>query len=239
MWNITPNGRRAWEDQDASIPSDYRKFLWMIDVQGDIRAIQELLRSHPEQLVRDWLRELEQLGFLVMSLRTPEADRTIPLKVSELAKAAGEKAAAMMASGGAYLSLDREARKKPTKPREKTVILIVEDDPDQLALADLRVTMAGYQVRSAETIQQLVRSLLEHGAPDLLLLDVMLPDGDGFDVLAKLRRHRDFASLPIVMLTAKQDAADIARGLAYGADGYVTKPYSKNVLAGVISGVLE
>jgi DNA-binding response OmpR family regulator len=94
-------------------------------------------------------------------------------------------------------------------------------------------------VRAAESVQQLVRSLMEHGTPDLLLLDVMLPDGSGFDVLAKLRRHSDYASLPVVLLTAKSDPADIAKGLALGADGYVTKPYSKSILAGVISGILE
>lgn len=213
--------------------------LWLIDIEGETRAIEELLRLHPEQMVRDWIRELEQLGFVAAAPAAPGADHTIALKVSVLAQAAGSKAAAALASGGAYLSPGRMARRRPGKPREQTVVLIVEDDADQMALADLRVTMAGYQVRTAATVQQLVRSLMDHGAPDLLLLDVMLPDGDGFDVLAKLRRHPDFALLPIVMLTAKQDASDVAKGLAFGADGYVTKPYSKNILAGVISGVLD
>lgn len=241
MWRITPPGRQAWEGQDASIPKDYRRLLWMVDVQGDTKAIHELLQEHSEQLVRDWLRELAQLGFLERTTRASAADRTIALNVSELAKAAGRKAAATLTSAGAYLSPGRAARRKPGKPREQTLVLIAEDDPDQLALADLRVTMAGYQVRTAETVQQLVHALMGQGqaVPDLLLLDVMLPDGNGFDVLAKLRRHPDFSSLPIVLLTAEQTPEAVARGLALGADGYVTKPYSKDVLAGVISGVLE
>lgn len=239
VWTITPAGREAWERQDASIPGDYRALLWMIDVEGEEKAVAESLRRHPERLVRDWLRELEQLGFIAAAPDDAGADHTIALKVSAIAQAAGARAAALLASGGAYLSPGRSARRRPGKPRADTVILIVEDDPDQMALADLRVTMAGYQVRTAGTVQQLVHSLADQGAPDLLLLDVMLPDGDGFDVLAKLRRHPDFATLPIVLLTAKQESADVAKGLAYGADGYVTKPYSKSILAGVISGALE
>lgn len=238
MWSITAAGRGAWEQQDASIPSDYRRLLWLIDVQGDTRGIQELLRHHPEQLIRDWLRELEELGFIESKQRSAGIDRTIPLQLSELALAAGARAAGALSAAGAYLA-EKPRRPAGTKPRSETVTLIVEDDPDQLALADLRVSMAGYQVRAAGSVQALMRSLLQDGSPDVLLLDVMLPDGDGFDVLAKLRRHADFERLPIVMLTAKQDPHDIARGLALGADGYVTKPYSKNILVGVLAGVLE
>ena len=119
------------------------------------------------------------------------------------------------------------------------MILIVEDDADQLALADLRVSMAGYRVRVASSVNAFLQTMLDDGAPDLLLLDVMLPDGDGFEILAKMRRHQALASLPIVMLTAKSDPADIGKGLALGADGYVTKPYTKKILADVIRRVLK
>jgi DNA-binding response OmpR family regulator len=112
------------------------------------------------------------------------------------------------------------------------------DDPDQLALADLRVSAADYGVRTASSGAELTRRLLEEGPPDLLLLDVMLPDGNGFDILAKLRRHPKFAELPIVLLTVVSDVEHVATGLGLGADGYVTKPYSKNILVGVIKGVL-
>jgi len=81
--------------------------------------------------------------------------------------------------------------------------------------------------------------MLDEGAPDLLLLDVMLPDGDGFEVLSRMRRHQALGSLPIVMLTAKNEPGDIGRGLVLGADGYITKPYTKNILADVIRRVLK
>ena len=115
------------------------------------------------------------------------------------------------------------------------MILLVEDDPDQMALGRLRLTMAGYKVRSVDRAEKaLSRFLREEARPDLLLLDVMLPDGNGFDILAQLRGRPNFATLPIVLLTVKAELANIRNGLALGADGYITKPYSKNQLAEVI-----
>ena len=119
------------------------------------------------------------------------------------------------------------------------MVLLVEDDPDQLALGELRLTMAGYQVRSVDRAKALSRFLREEPRPDLLLLDVMLPDGNGFDILAQLRARPEFAMLPIVLLTVKAELVHIRNGLALGADGYITKPYSKNQLAEVIGRVLK
>jgi len=119
------------------------------------------------------------------------------------------------------------------------VILLVEDDPDQKALGELRITMAGYQVRSVDHAKALSRYLREELRPDLMLLDVMLPDGNGFDILAQLRSRPEFATLPIVLLTAKTELSDIRNGLALGADGYITKPYSKTQLGEVIAHVLK
>jgi DNA-binding response OmpR family regulator len=67
----------------------------------------------------------------------------------------------------------------------------------------------------------------------------MLPDGNGFDILAKLRGRPEFAMLPIVLLTVKAELVHIRKGLALGADGYITKPYTKNILADVIRRVLK
>lgn len=238
MYVVTASGRNAWESQDAAVPELYRRLLWLIDVQGDIRAIKSLLSEHSEPLVRDWLRELEELRFLESRPRSHDADTTFPLAINEPARKAGADAASVLSESGAYLSPALLGSARNAKRPDETTILIVEDDPDQLALADLRVSSAEYRVRTAISVEHLMRSLMQDGAPDLLLLDVMLPDGNGFDVLSKLRRHPTFASLPIVMLTVVSDSLHVAKGLALGAHGYVTKPYSKNILIGVIKGVL-
>ena len=237
MWWVTSVGREAWEAQDTAIPERYRRLLCSIDLRGDARAIQELVGQYPAQLVDDWLHELEELGFIESRASGAAADGTVPPTMDKPMLKAGADAAAVLAQTGAYLA-ERSAEARSPKPPGETTILIVEDDPDQLALADLRVSAAGYKVRAVASVSELTRYLVEGEVPDVLLLDVMLPDGNGFDVLSGLRRHAIFASLPIIMLTVVSDPAHVGQGLALGANGYVTKPYSKNILIGVIKGAL-
>lgn len=247
IYRLTAAGREAWEGQDAAVPADYRRILWMMDVQGEGSIGDTLTKLYPEDMLEEWLAEMEEIGLIESfnrgeaspdTFRPASADSTLALDQAQLREAA--KIGATLARAGAYLAHDRLRRRPaPSKALADTVVLIVEDDPDQLALADLRVSMAGYKVRVAASVNGFLQALVDEGAPDLLLLDVMLPDGDGFDVLAKMRRHQALGSLPIVMLTAKNDAADIGRGLVLGADGYITKPYTKNILAEVIERVLK
>ena len=228
------------------MPAEYRRLLWMMDLHGS--AAESLARAHPAEMLEEWLSELEELGMIEVvpegeahqdDFASRGSDKTLGFDRAKLQEAAKEAGAALVRSG-AYLAADR-LRRRPasSKAPGETVVLIVEYDPDQLALADLRVSMAGYRVRVANSVNGFLQALVDEGAPDLLLLDVMLPDGDGFDVLSKMRRHPTLGSLPIVMLTARNEAADIGRGLVLGADGYVTKPYTKNLLVDVIRRALK
>jgi CheY-like chemotaxis protein len=244
-YRLTAAGRAAWEGQDSAVPADYRRILWMMDVQGQGGVAEALSKLYPAEMLEEWLSELEEIGLIECPPEgeagfAPRAADSTQALDQEHVKEAAKIAGAALARSGAYLALDR-LRRRPllAKERADTVVLIVEDDPDQLALADLRVSMAGYKVRIAGSVNGFLQALVDDGAPDLLLLDVMLPDGDGFDVLAKMRRHQALGSLPIVLLTARNDPADIGRGLALGADGYITKPYTKNVLADVVERVLK
>ena len=107
------------------------------------------------------------------------------------------------------------------------------------AAADRRVSMAGYAVRLARNCAEVVTEIRTREAPDIVLLDIMLPDGNGWDVLASLRRHPRLALLPVVMLSALNEPNEVRWGLALGADGYITKPYSKKILADTIGAVLK
>jgi CheY-like chemotaxis protein len=243
-YRLTQAGEEAWEGEDVAIPSDYRRLLWLIAFHGHAGVIQGLLPHYARDVLDDWLSELAELGLIELVPEselgeiTPHPDNTVAVGKIELRQA--ESVGEALARTGAYLATDRvRKRQGPQKPPADTAILIVEDDPDQLALADLRVSMAGYKVRVASSVHAFLQAMLDDGPPDLLLLDVDLPDGDGFEVLAKMRRHQSLNSLPIVLLTAKNEAADIGKGLVLGADGYVTKPYTKNILADVIRRVLK
>jgi CheY-like chemotaxis protein len=243
-YRLTDAGRAAWEEQDTAVPAEYRRLLWMMDVQGEGGLADKLAALYPPGMLEEWLGELEEIGLIerIAESETGAAPSAAAgtVGVDSATMAAAKIAGASLARTGAYLALERlRYRARVEKSPADTVILIVEDDPDQLALADLRVSMAGYKVRVAGSVNAFLQALVDEGAPDLLLLDVMLPDGDGFDVLVKMRRHQALGALPIVLLTAKTDPGDIGRGLVLGADGYITKPYTKNVLVDVIERVLK
>jgi CheY-like chemotaxis protein len=235
----------------GNLPQDYRRLLTMIEVGGHEEVIRGRMRRFPDALIGEWLKELEELQ-MVESREAGDLDAItftgapLPLQPpltdedrTRLVKATVAGNATLLRSGS-FLSDERVANLPSiAKAPGDTVILLVEDDPDQLALGQLRLTMAGYQVHSVEVAKELSRYLREKPRPDLLLLDVMLPDGNGFDILAQLRGRPEFSTLPIVLLTAKAELVDIRNGLALGADGYITKPYSKNLLAEVIGRVLK
>jgi CheY-like chemotaxis protein len=235
----------------GNLPQDYRRLLGMVEVGGHEDVIRGRMRRFPDQLIGEWLKELEQLK-MVESREAGELDAItftgarLPLQPpltdddrKRLVKATVAGNATLLRSGS-FLADDRVANLPPLgKPPADTVVLLVEDDPDQLALAELRVTMAGYKVHSVDRAKALSRYLREEVRPDLLLLDVMLPDGNGFDILAQLRGRPEFSTLPVILLTAKAELVDIRNGLALGADGYITKPYSKNLLAEVIGRILK
>jgi CheY-like chemotaxis protein len=235
IFRRTEAGREAMNSDDAAVPSDYRRLLKLIEQDTHIDVVRGCLRQYPDRLIEEWLDELVELGYLDHAA----AGEVLAEDAGKLEKQAQAAGSALSRSGAFFHPERLKNRAASKKKPEDTVVLIVEDDPDQMALADLRVSMAGYRVRVARSAAQLLDELKKDPQLDVLLLDVMLPDGNGFDMLAKFRRHPNFALLPIVLLTAKDQVADIKKGLTLGADGYVTKPYSKSILIDAVSKVLK
>jgi two-component system alkaline phosphatase synthesis response regulator PhoP len=106
----------------------------------------------------------------------------------------------------------------------KQRILVVDDDREVVRLMQAYLERAGYEVMTAYDGQSAVH-MLRREKPDLLLLDLMLPDQDGFDITRLMRSDPTLADIPIIMLTARVDVTDRIVGLEMGADDYVTKPY--------------
>lgn len=117
-------------------------------------------------------------------------------------------------------------------------ILIVEDETDILELLRYNLNREAYQVREATTGEAALE-LIRKDVPDLVLLDLMLPKIDGLEVCRRVRGGTENKKLPIIMLTAKGEEADIVTGLELGADDYITKPFSPRVLLARIRAVLR
>ena len=119
-----------------------------------------------------------------------------------------------------------------------TLILCVDDDAIILELLIYNLEAAGYSVITARGGFDAL-ALAFSARPDLVLLDLLLPDLPGEEVCRRLRAHAPAADLPIIMLTVKADEDDKVRGLECGADDYVTKPFSVQVLLARIRALLR
>ena len=108
---------------------------------------------------------------------------------------------------------------------ERPLVLVADDDPDILSLVTLRLERDGYEVIGAPDGERAVEEALER-TPDLALIDVSMPKLDGYEVTQRLRQHEPTSAIPIILLTARVQDSDVARGIEAGADDYVKKPFS-------------
>lgn len=120
----------------------------------------------------------------------------------------------------------------------RSTILSVDDERDITELVRFHLTKAGFEVRTAATGREALDRIAEH-RPDLILLDLMLPDIDGFGVCEILRRQPSTATIPIVILTAWATTDARHFGLELGALDYLTKPFSPKVLIERVRGLLS
>ncbi|OGR26758.1 MAG: two-component system response regulator [Desulfuromonadaceae bacterium GWB2_53_15] len=120
----------------------------------------------------------------------------------------------------------------------KKRILIVEDEESLLKLETILLQVKGYEVTGCANGNDALEKLTQNMF-DLVLLDIMLPDIDGFEICSRIRKEPRMAGIPVVMLTAKKSQADQARGTACGANAYLTKPFKSAMIIEVIEGLLK
>jgi DNA-binding response OmpR family regulator len=111
----------------------------------------------------------------------------------------------------------------------RPLVLLADDDPDILALVAFRLERAGYDVIRANDGDEALR-LVNERRPSLAILDVMMPKLSGYDVTERIRRNDATRRIPVILLTARVQEADVRRGAAAGADDYVKKPFDASDL---------
>lgn len=120
----------------------------------------------------------------------------------------------------------------------KKRILLIEDEEDIAALIKLQAEAEGYKLHVEVDGINGMRAV-EKERPDLVILDIMLPGQNGFDVCRKIKSHPELKSIPVIILTAKSEEIDVVLGLELGADDYVMKPFSPKVLFSRVKAVLR
>ncbi len=108
-------------------------------------------------------------------------------------------------------------------------VLVVDDEPDILSILVYQFSREGFRVSTAVNGQSAITTAVEE-RPDIVILDLMLPGIDGYEVLARLRQNERTASIPVILLTARREEEERIRGFEIGADDYVTKPFSPREL---------
>jgi len=140
---------------------------------------------------------------------------------------------------GYYVRIARRpAARRETKAGRNLTVLVVDDDPDLCKLLKTYLSLEDFVPRVAANAAEIVRAFRQAPLPDLVLLDVGLPDANGFNVLAKMRQHPVLKAVPVIMLTAEATREAVLKGLRAGADGYVTKPFEPDALMMAVKAVL-
>lgn len=117
-------------------------------------------------------------------------------------------------------------------------VLIADDEPNIVTALEYLLHRSGYEVRIAASGEEALR-LVEDFMPDLVLLDVMMPQISGYDVCQRIRERAEWSGIKIVMLSARGREAEVSKGLSLGADLYITKPFSNAELVSQIAALLE
>ena len=155
------------------------------------------------------------------------------------ARREAEEGGAHLRDAGFLVNIARHAVARiPAKNGSKYVILVVEDDSDLGQLLIDIFMLAGYEVRWASNRAEINAEFRRGIEIDVVLMDVLLPDADGLQILRRLRAHPTLASMPVIMMTGRSAAKDVSAGLAAGADGYVSKPFQMSGLVKAVGLVL-
>ena len=240
----TDRGSEELKSGSTQLPASRIELLVMLDGKA---TLAEIIARFPERKADDILRDAQILadaGQIEMArpgmdveidfsyfFGNKPADKPSPAAVEKAAQEA-EAGSSTLSLNGYYVSIARRSAEKkvPSAAGGKYNILAIDDDPELQRLLRFLLMGEGYVASTAGNREEIVAALRKLPSPDAILLDVMMPDANGFDVLSSIRRHPVLRSIPVIMLTAKATREDVMHGLLGGADGYITKPFDPDVL---------
>jgi DNA-binding response OmpR family regulator len=122
-------------------------------------------------------------------------------------------------------------------PRAQPLVLVADDDDDIRMLVTFRLERSGYEVVAARDGEQALDLALRH-RPELAVLDLMMPKIDGYELTRRLRELDETRAMPVILLTARAQESDVARGFEAGADDYIRKPFSPQELRARVQAIL-
>ncbi len=252
---LTDAGAAEIRGSSTRLPAEALEVLVMLDGKKTVGDVEQAIPHVPAADLRNLVRSLIGAG-LVRAPTLAEQSGGVEVDFDAFFKAVGggkaappavEKSADREAVYGApelerkgyYVSIARQAVKaRAPAAGGKFVALIVEDDPEMAALVERLLAGENFTVTACGKREEVLARLRQRPSPDVLMLDVHLPDLNGFELLQKLKTHPELKLIPVVIVTADAKPESVMRGLALGADGYITKPFDHNALVRGVKAVL-
>lgn len=251
VYAVSDKGEEELKRGSTELPQAALELLVLLDGKSSFGAIGQQTKVLTPEQIRYTAQALAQEGYIKPATLEQElnidfsyffADQATAEPSPEAAESArgeADSGTAALKLDGYYVSIARKAARR-IEPASATgySVLVVEDDLELQRSLKFLLTMEKFKPRMASNRDEILDALKLPPLPDAVLLDIGLPDTNGFDVLARMRQYPQLKSIPVIMLTGHAQREDVMRGLAGGADGYITKPFDRDVLLTAIRAVL-
>jgi len=249
VYELTDKGSNELRGAQTALTRQQLEVMVLIDGMASVEAVARSVRTLEADAVLQVVGDLVAAGLLRLATRLAGDALDFgallsakPAPAPGALDAASEEAgigAASLQRQGYYVRIARRTRNAGSLPDgRKPTVIIIEDDQHLSKLLKTYLMLEGFEPRLATRREEVLKEFRSPPVPDLVVLDIMLPDADGFEILAAMRRHPVLKSVPVVMLTARATREAVQKGIAGGADGYITKPFEVDVLMAALKVVL-
>ena len=245
----TQKGKEELKGGRTQLTAAALELLVRFDGKASLAEIVTQAEGLTGEEVCETAQTLAEGGYIEVAGR----ERTLDLKMEDLfaktgsypapadprQEAEAEAGAEALDAEGYYVSIARKASEPKTPENGSTYsVLVIEDDEGLKQGLRLLLSVNEFQPRFAATKSEILAEMSALPLPDVILLDVILPDANGFDILRKLRKVPRLRAIPVIMLTARVSREDVLRGITGRAAGYITKPFANETLITAIKTVL-
>jgi CheY-like chemotaxis protein len=238
----TPLGESELHNSATTLTPAQLRLLVRLD---GVLTLEQLAAGLPREEVEQHAEVLRVLRDrrLVTVVEIDPFTRTWNASQQALARSAGgpevDAGVASLQRSGYYVQIARgRPPRAATAPGQLLQAVLIEDDALLARFMQTLLALSGFEVRVAGNRAEVVAEIRRPPRPDLILLDVILPDADGFDILSRVRQHPVLKDVPVVMLTGRATREAVIRGISLGADGYLTKPFEPDSLLRAVRTVL-
>jgi len=248
---LTNKGKSELKSARTELPMLELKLLVMMDGGANLGRILKAFTAQPQVELMETINRMKRTGLIADRDKAGGGDEhggieatgffTRPIFPSP--NGGGTESAddtlEMLKRNGYVARIAKKATEQRKLEKGQQIhVLVIEDDPQLAKLLRMFLLMHEFVPRMAANKEEVVGALRVPPKPDVVLLDVVLPDIDGFEILTRLKQHDILKTIPVIMMTAKATREAVLKGLARGADGYITKPFDVDIISHAIHSVL-